>query len=434
MKRFFISVILILFVNVLFSSAQTNQTSGGVGQGQVDQLKNQLKQIQRQLDDLAARPAPVPVATVSRGPAYMNMSFDTSMFGGWSTASDPSLLLEKGDHDPQQRGFSLRNAEIALDGAVDPYFKGFGNVVLKLDNDNQTDIELEEAYLLTTSLPGNMQLKAGQFYAEFGRQNPQHPHSWAFVDQPLALNRMFGPDGMRNVGARLSWLVPVPFYSEFLLGVFNGQGGTAFSFRDPETDGSHGRSPYERGLRGAGDCLFVPRFASSFDLTDQQTLVLGVSGAFGPNDSGPDTRTQIYGLDSYWKWKSANADAGFPFVAWQTEVLYRNYDAGADAVASLPVETLNDWGGYSQLLWGYRVGWVAGLRLDYVAGNNGAYDAKDTFRGERTRIAPNLTWYPSEFSKIRIQYNYDHGDLFGSEQSVWVQLEFMLGAHAAHKF
>jgi len=40
-----------------------------------------------------------------------------------------------------------------VDGAVDPYLKGFGNIVLKLDKNNETEIELEEAYALATTLP-----------------------------------------------------------------------------------------------------------------------------------------------------------------------------------------------------------------------------------------------------------------------------------------
>src|SRR5439155_1238140 len=242
-------------------------------------------------------------------------SFDALMNVGWSTASDPSQYLQLGDHDPINRGFSLRNAEIVMDGAVDPYFKGFGNIVFKLDKNNETSVELEEAYLQSTSLPANLQVKVGQFFANFGRQNPQHPHTWAFVDQPLILNRMFGGDGLRNVGARVSWLVPTPWYAELFLGVFNGGGGTAFSFRNPETEGTHGRTPLDRGLDQVDDLLFVPRIASSFDLTDTQTLVLGASAALGPNDSGAGTRTEIYGLDAYWKWKRKDADAGFPFVS-----------------------------------------------------------------------------------------------------------------------
>jgi hypothetical protein len=380
-----------------------------------------------------------PITLARAGSAYMNISFDALMDVGGSTASDPSQYLELGDHDPLKRGFSLRNAEIAVDGAVDPYFKGFGNIVFKLDKDNQTEVELEEAYLQSTSLPGNFQLKAGQFFANFGRQNSQHPHQWAFVDQPIILTRAFGPDGLRNIGGQLSWLLPTPFYSEAFLGVFDGQGGTAFGFRNPGdsdmgTNRFHGRETLDRNLRGPGDLVFAPRLTSSFDLNDSQTLVVGASGAFGPNNTGNDRRTQIYGADVYWKWKPAHADAGFPFVSWQTEGLYEVFQAGADPTAGLPAETLRDWGFYSQVLWGFHPRWVAGLRGEYANGNKGAFDPSDVFRGERVRVSPALTFYPSEFSKIRLQYNYDHGELFGTDHSIWLQLEFLLGAHGAHKF
>lgn len=397
----------------------------------------------------ATQPAPAsswtpsePITIARAGSAYMNISFDVLMDVGGSSASDPSAMLELGDHDPSKRGFSLRNAEISVDGAVDPYFKGFGNIVFKLDNNNETEVELEEAYLQTVSLPANLQVKAGQFFANFGRQNPQHPHTWAFVDQPIILGRAFGPDGLRNIGTQLSWLVPTPFYTEAFLGILDSQGGTAFGFRNEgEDDGTgvnrfRGRATVSRNLNGPEDLLFVPRLASSFELGDSQTLVVGASAAFGPNDTGTDRRTEIYGADIYWKWKPAHADAGFPFVSWQTEVLYERFKAGADPLAPtpLPAETLRDWGFYSQVLWGFKPRWVAGLRGEYANGNTGADDANDAFRGERTRISPVLTFYPSEFSKIRLQYNYDHGELFGNEHSIWMQMEFLLGAHGAHKF
>jgi hypothetical protein len=185
-----------------------------------------------------------PIPVFRAGQAYMNVSFDALMDFGWSSASDPSAELQLGGHDPTARGFTLPNAEIALDGAVDPYFKGFANIILKLDNDGETEIELEEAYGQTTSLPGNFQLKAGQFFAAFGRQNAQHPHQWGFVDQPLILNRTMGPDGLRNVGAQISWLAPLPFYTEATLGIFNGQGETTTSFRNPGEDDGTGVNRY----------------------------------------------------------------------------------------------------------------------------------------------------------------------------------------------
>src|SRR5881296_2244976 len=102
--------------------------------------------------------------TIGGGRNYMNISFDGLFALAYSSARDLDHI-EVGDHDPQQRGFNARNIELAFDGAVDPYFEGFANIVFKLDNDNETDVEVEEAFLQTTSLPYNLQLKAGQFFA-----------------------------------------------------------------------------------------------------------------------------------------------------------------------------------------------------------------------------------------------------------------------------
>lgn len=375
-----------------------------------------------------------PISIARSGQDYLNLSFKMLSTAGWSTSTDDPPELELGHHDPQGRGFTIQSAELALDGAVDPYFRGFGNINLSLDPDGETHVGLGEVYLLTTALPGNLQVKAGQFLAEFGRQNTQHAYQWDFVDQPIVLNRLLGPHSLRNPGARVSWLVPTPFYTELMLGVHNGQGNSAFSYRASSLNATHGRTSLDRGLRGPGDLLYVPRLCSSFDLTENQTLVVGTSAALGPNNSGEDARSQVYGFDVFWKWKPSTAEHGFPFVSWQTEALFRRYEAGPDSDRGLPTETLRDWGFYSQVLWGFKRRWVAGLRGEWADGNTGAYDSEDRFRGERLRIAPNLTFYPTGFSKVRLQYNYDDGERFDIEHSVWLQFEFLLGTHGAHKF
>lgn len=375
-----------------------------------------------------------PITLLSGSKSYLNISFDALMDFGWSTTPDVTAI-ETGDHDPLQRGFTLPNEEIFLDGAVDPYFKGVADLVFKLDKDNATDVELEEVYLTTTSLPWNLQAKAGQFFSEFGRINQQHPHAWDFVDQPLVIGRMFGPEGLRNPGARLSWLLPTPFYSEFFLAAQNSNGDTAFSFRNT-ADTFFGRMPVDRPVSNPGDLLYVPRLVASFEPTDSQTIVAGLSGAFGPNASGTDTNTQIYGGDLYWKWKPAWQAGGFPFVAWQTELLGRRFEAGpVSGTHPLPSQTLSDWGFYSQLLYGFTQRWVAGMRVDWVSNDDKGLPPADSI-GSRFRWSPNLTFYPTEFSKLRLQYNYDHGQDLpnGNDSSVWLQVEFLLGSHAAHKF
>src|SRR6059058_3724232 len=377
--------------------------------------------------------------TIGGGKAYMNISLDGLFALAYSSAADLDHI-EVGDHDPQQRGFNARNIELAFDGAVDPYFEGFANIVFKLNNDNETEVEVEEAFLQTTSLPFNLQLKAGQFFAAFGRINPTHPHTWDFADAPIVHGRLLGPDGLRGVGAQISWIVPVPWYSQLIVAVQNGRGGTGFSFRNPGDDGMFfDRITTDREARGLQDFVWIPRWENSVDLSPTQVVLAGVSGAFGSNETGANSRTQIYGADFLYKWKSSHAEGGFPFVKWQTEIMYRRFQAGRGADESFPVaETFHDWGLYSQVLWGFKKGWVAGIRGDYLDMEDSKF-TDDFERQSRSRICANLTWYPTEFSKIRLQYNHDflYENFFLADRdvdSVFLQFEFILGAHGAHKF
>jgi len=380
-----------------------------------------------------------PITVAGGGKNYMNISFDGQFALAGSSARDLDHI-EVGDHDPQQRGFNARNIELAFDGAVDPYFEGFANIVFKLDNDNETEVEVEEAFLQTTSLPFNLQLKAGQFFAAFGRINPTHPHTWDFADDPLVHGRLLGPDGLRGVGAQISWTLPTPWYSQIIVASQNGRGSTGYSFRNPGEDGVFfGRLTTDREARGLQDFVWIPRWENSVDFSPTQVMLAGISGAFGSNETGANSRTQIYGADLLYKWKSSHAEGGFPFVKWQTEAMYRRFEAGRGIDQSFPVaETFHDWGMYSQVLWGFKKGWVAGIRGDYLHMQDSEF-TDDPDRQTRSRISTNLTWYPTEFSKIRLQYNHDflEENFFLPERdvdSVFLQFEFILGAHGAHKF
>lgn len=395
----------------------------------------------------------------------MNVSLDVLWAAGGSTARDEELeFLQGGGHDPRQRGFSLPQVELSFQGAVDPYLIGEAHFVYFVDTEGESRFELEEAFAETLQLPWGLherglQLEFGHFFTEFGRLNPVHPHAWDWQDQPVVLSRFFGEDGMRGPGVRVGWLVPVDWYSEIHFGAQTAKGETMVSFMANDEvfeERPIGGRPFGSSeTRNPSDLVYLLRWVNGFDLGQTFSAQVGASGLYGSNATGSDGHTFIYGVDWVVKWTPLQTDRGWPFVKFEGEILRRGYradafagcaeadrgdDTGCDLLA-LGSETLDDWGGYAQVVWGFRRGWAAGLRYEYATGSGdsvGEYDGRsdDPFRDDRHRVSPMLVFHPSEYARIRLQYNYDLFDHSpeSAAHSVWLGVEFSMGAHAAHSY
>ncbi|HET6203747.1 MAG TPA: hypothetical protein VFI25_13205 [Planctomycetota bacterium] len=389
---------------------------------------------------LAGTPAPsgptggAPSAQTGPGATILNpkISFDILMDGAIHSRADPGLF---GDHDPQERGFSIPNAELTLENPVDPYFDAVVHAVLSV-REGETNLELEEAYARTRSLPANLQLLAGEFFTRFGRINAVHPHAWEFTTAPLFVPRFFGPDGSRNPGFQLSWIAPTPFFLDALVSVQQADGENAVSFLGEPGGSVGGHTLVATDTQGLRDLLASVRVSSSTDLSPTTTALAGVSGMFGDNASGDHQRTQVYGADFYLHWKPIEARKGFPFVGWQTEAAWRNYDAAADGTTGAPDERLHDWGGYSHVAWGFTDRWTLGVRGEYANGEGGLQRTDDPIRDRRARGSLALTYYPTEFSKLRFEYGLDRASHLDDAlvSSFVVQMEFLMGQHGAHNF
>lgn len=403
-------------------------------QQQFLELEQQIQQYQKQIDRLEQRldkTASSSISTMSLSKSSDALQFGLSALfsaGGSSANYDDLQSLQAGGHDPKKDGFSVQNVELSISGAVDQNFYGQTNIIILIDADGETVVELEEAFFTTRALPWGLQLKGGQYFTEFGRLNKQHPHTWDFVDQPVVLSRFFGGDGLRSQGLRASWLMPADWYSEFYIGMQNAKGETVTSFLSAEGEDIGGYALIDRRANGSGDLLYSARWLNGFDLSDNLSMNLGVSALWGPNASGDATDTRIVGTDLYMKWQPATSLRGYPFVAWHTELLQRHYEAGNFG------DVLRDEGMFSQLLWGFKPGWIAGVRWDSAKADSDT--SNDALRDTRKRLSLNLTWRPSEYSKLRLQYNRDETQYLAEKtaDSIWLQLEFNLGSHKAHTF
>ncbi len=386
-----------------------------------------------------------------------DLSFDLLAAGGTSTERDEVLQsLQGGGHDPRKRGFTLQNAELALMGAVDPYFRAEVNLIYFIDPlEGESVFELEEAFATTTNLPYGLEVEAGMFFTEFGRINPRHPHAWDFIDLPVVNARFLGSDGIRAPGVRVGWLAPLPWMSEVHVGVQNANGETMASFlaNDElfEERPVGGRPFVEREVRSLEDMVWMARWLNGFEVSETTTLQFGLSGLFGPNATGNDGRTSIYGADLLVRWNDGQGGFQAKELTWQSEFLYRDYEADSFFDAgdptdpsddlTLPADRLEDWGFYSQLLYRYAPSWRAGVRVEHAtgSGSNFAGDTAvgredDPFRSDRTRISSLLQWQQTHFSRLRLQYNYDEADFLssGEAHSVWLGVEVAIGPHAAH--
>lgn len=356
-----------------------------------------------------------------RRPSLMNpdISLDGLFTMSQFNRADPITFNE--GHDPHQNGFNFQQVELAVTSPVDPYMKADAFLVL-----TPGKIEVEEAFLTTTSLPASFQLKAGQFFTDFGRNNPTHPHSWDFVDKPLVLGRFFGGDGLRNPGAEVSWLTPLPWYSEFIASLQNSTGETSVSFL-PQS---------QPPMRGIGDSLWMGRWNNYVVFSDDSGLNIGASYLTGPNQTDINLNTKVIGTDLFFKYRDPGS---LSFIAVQVEAMKRIYNT--------PGQSFEDWGWYGQIV--YRLGgawqrWFIGTRFDQVGPkptpvftsfSGTLANPTDLDTSKRWRLSPVITFFPTEFSKVRFQYDYDQPEsLSPAQQVVSVQFEFLVGAHGAHKF
>lgn len=416
-----------------------------------DEVSGKVEAYLRERDLFDAEPAG---SVIPGAGSLLDVSVILDVTFGGSSATDAGLAdFNLGDHDPRVRGTNVRNEEVVFSADVDPYFHGVLDVVYKLDEEGESAFELEEAYVVTTSLPHSLQWKAGQFFTEFGRTNPAHPHAWEFLNQPVILGRVFGGDGWRGQGARLSWIAPTECVGlRVLAGFQNARGETqaAFLGEEGEEVGEHvlGR----RDVSNLTDLAYHGRIEASRDWPAcgacewSRSVLLGGSFGVGPNSTGPDGLTRVFGADLTVKWSRQASDAGWPFVHWTTEAVHRAYraddqvraiDDGLGGTIDTPIagRTYEDTGFYSQVVWGFCRPLTLGARYDWAT-SNGA------FEGDHRRVSVALSYYPSEFSRIRLQGNYDDVDGLRSRAggdgdaavSLWLNFDFVLGKHGEHKF
>jgi outer membrane receptor protein involved in Fe transport len=338
-----------------------------------------------------------------------------------------------------EEGFSIGHTELSMSANVDDKF--YGKLTLALDeHDGEVETELEEAFFQTLGLGAGWTIRGGRFFSSVGYLNQQHDHAWDFTDVPLVYAAMFGNRHIDD-GVRLNWIAPTDLFMEvgveFLRGTRFPGGGehdgagavvasvmlggdvgishswqTGFSYLDSSVDGR----TTEAHAHGSDEEEEIPAF-------------------FGDSD--------IFGFNLVYKWAPNGYGVEQNFKL-QFEYFQREESGDIEMLMSEPLETAtytgDQSGYYLQAVYQFNPMWRIGMRYDRLDSDN--HGEPVTIMEEagltHTGFNPNrssmmLEWVPSEYSRIRFQYNHDETSRDPDDQ-LFLQYTFSLGNHRAHAF
>jgi hypothetical protein len=124
--------------------------------------------------------------------------------------------------------------------------------------------------------------------------------------------------------------------------------------------------------------------------------------------------------------------------------------------AQTPEETLENWGWYAQLIYRFAKRWNSGFRFGIIDTNtpvqqegadaesnllsliraeeSGEEEAMLGLLGRTYRISHMLTFNPSEFSRIRLQYDYLNQAFAENQHAIFLQFQYAIGTHNEHSY
>jgi hypothetical protein len=351
-----------------------------------------------------------------------------TIFSYRSKGSDATGSDRAGGFDVWQRSL-----EMVASASVDPFAKGYAVINASADAAiGEATLAVEEAALQTTSLPGNLELKAGRFFAEFGRLAYIHDHELPFVNRPLALDEYIGGESQSD-GLQLNWLAPIPHYVSVTAGVGDHFGGDS---PNPDHPGT---------FRAFDGLNFWGRLSTYFDLTPNWQLEAGVSGLWNPKEQdrgGFDAFTdsngnpitererRLGGLDFKVSYVPLQNNQFCSFT-WGTELLYSDnrYLADPDGIPNNGDEfneNVGSFGLYSYVNYKWSRQWSAGFLFDWLQSAQNHSD-------ETTAYSPFITFALSHWNQLRLQYTHtDHNAVSGlkPDDAVYLQWAWIIGAHS----
>lgn len=411
-------------------------------QQQIDTLTQQNDQLKTQVETTPPAPASpelpaAPKATQSSTPEI-----------GAVVDVVARLSQSKEDEDGNDR-LAVRELELTLGHDVDP----FTRLDATLSFSDFEEASLEEAYLTYMGLPYELVLRAGRYKPKVGKAAAIHPDQLDTVDEPLVVQRYLGVEGYTKTGAELARFLPQfadSLTQELTLGVVeggSGEGGQMF--------GETRRRP-----------TYYAHLKNYWELGDTSSLELGATYLRGSRDEDAKDEVNALGLD----FTLTHFVTPVNKLKLQSELYYQHRDETLvfdnPSVGDFAIALANDLGqltdnvgaivngdtpeygpldsvgaataglfsrynanplGYYALL-DYRLSprFGVGARYDYVEPVTYLpYEGKDPDQA----VSAYLTFYQSEFARLRMQYQYFDSGTGEEDNRFFLQGTYAIGIH-----
>lgn len=423
----------------------------------IDALEKRLAEAEAK----AGKAAPAPAATAAAparpgrpaGENAFNPAISLILQGTYArTSQDPEsyqitgFVPSGGEVGPPKRSFGLAETELNFSASIDPYFRGVAIAALTPED----EVEVEEAYFQTLALPAGFTLKGGRFLSGIGYQNEIHQHAWDFQDAALPYKAFLG-GRLSHDGVQLRWLAPTPFFLELGAELSSGD---QFPGSDRNKNGIGGSALFGH-VGGDIGTDYAWRAGLSYLRTSPNNRAYEDTDSLGnPVTNSFTGRARLWVADAVLKW-APNGNTGSTYLKFQGEY-FRSLQDGAltydDTAAGGPFGSLSDAfearqsGWYAQGIWQFMPRWRVGYRYDtlrrgtvsngIVANGLGptAADFPVLASHNPTRNTAMLDWSPTEFSRLRLQVVSDKSRLGATDNQIFLQYLYSLGAHGAHRF
>lgn len=397
--------------------------------------------------DAVTAPA-APSMGAQRSAAAFNPAISLILAGSYAnTSQDPEdwriagFMPSGGEVGPGERSFSLGESELTLTANVDPYF--FASMTAAISGEDE--IEVEEAFVRTLALPAGFTAKGGRFFSGIGYLNEVHAHAWDFADQPLAYQAFFGNQYTQQ-GLQLKWLAPTDLFIE--LGAETGN-GDAFPGTRRNRNGMNGATLFAHlgGDIGAATswragAAWIDQRAEGREFEDLDAFDQPVLNAF-------TGKSRTWVVDAVLKWtpydnvthRQFKIQGEYMRRRETGELMFNIEGAGlSDAYRS------KQSGWYLQSVFQFLPRWRVGLRYDsldsgspHIGLLSSGLLASESLpilqSADPERVSLMLDWNPSEFSRLRAQYDWDDSRATGDRDRIFrLQYLYGIGAHGAHRY